>query len=110
MATHDTDPFSGRARELLDESTEYTDAASLSRLKQARTQALARIGRRDARLYWVPAGAVTASLLLMGIYFIGLQRPEPAIYQDPVQLEAAENMELLDDLEFVAWLAVTENS
>ncbi|MFT5212275.1 MAG: hypothetical protein ACI9CE_004017 [Flavobacterium sp.] len=34
--------------------------------------------------------------------------PLPSIYEDPIQQAAAEEMELLNDLEFVAWLLLEE--
>ena len=34
--------------------------------------------------------------------------PLPVIYEDPVQQAAASEMELMDDLDFVAWLLLQE--
>ena len=110
MSEHDKDPFLTRSRELLDESTEHLDAATLSRLRQARSRALEDTGRSKQWLYWVPAGAMAAGLLVFGIYINPLVPPLPVMYQDPIELETAESIDLMDDLEFVAWLVLEENT
>jgi hypothetical protein len=109
MSEHEEDPFLTRSREILDERTEHLDAATRSRLRQARSRALEGTGDNRSWLYWVPAGSLAAVLLLFAVYVNRLVPPLPVIYQDPVQLETAESMELLDDLDFVAWLVVEES-
>ncbi len=110
MTSHDKDPLLTTARQLLDEKTEQLDAATLSKLKQARSRALERGGKTTQWQYWIPAGAIGAGFLAAGIYLNQLQPPLPAIFQDPAQLEVAENIDLMADLEFVAWLALEETN
>ena len=108
MTSHDKDPFLTAARQLLDEQTEQLDAATLSELRQARSRALQQGSRSTQWRYWVPAGAIATGFLAAGIYLNQLQPLQPDIFQDPAQLEIAENIDLMADLEFVAWLALEE--
>jgi hypothetical protein len=110
MKQHDMDPFSTRVKELLDEKADNLDAATQSRLRQARMRALDSAPKRPEWLVWGPASAVAAGLMAVGIYLNQAQPPLPAIYQEPEQQTVAENMDLLDDLEFVAWLALEERT
>lgn len=110
MAEHDSDPFSTRSKDLLNESTEHLDAATLSGLRQARSRALQRTDGGISWVTWMPAGALATTILLVGVYFYRLPPPLPMIYQDPIQQATAENMELLDDLEFMAWLVLEEST
>lgn len=107
---NDRDPLSIRVRELLDETIDHMDSANLSRLKQARSRALDRTSQGRSWQHWLPAGAVTAGLLAFTVYFDNFNSSEPALYQGQAQMEVVENMELLNDLEFVAWLALNENN
>jgi len=100
------DEFERKASELLSEDVEHLDAETLSRLRQARTRALGKRQRR-AIWYWPAAGALAAGLLVLVLY-PEEPPPLPSIYEDPVQQAAAEDLELLEDLEFYAWLALEE--
>jgi hypothetical protein len=108
MKQHETDPFNSRAKELLDESIDNLDGETQRRLKQARLSALEVTRPTTNWLVWAPASAVAAGLMAVVIYLNQAQPPLPPIFQDPVQQTVAENMELLDDLEFVAWLVLEE--
>ena len=116
MKQNDKDPFVVRVKGILDEKSESLDADTQRRLSQARMKAIARLGvtqgtqQRPLWFSWVPAGAMAAGLLAVGIYQNQAQLPLPAIYQDPLQQLAAENMELLENLEFAAWLVLKEGS
>ena len=102
--------FDNKARALLDEHVEGLDAATLSKLHQARNRALEHAGRRlPAASCWMGAGAMAASLAVAVVYFNQAPPPLPAIYEDPVQQAAAEDFELMDDLDFVAWLVLEED-
>ena len=98
-----------KAKKLLDESVDQLDGSTLSKLHQARSQALGR-GIRKLPEYsgWAGAGALVASFAVALVYFDQSPPPLPAIYEDPLQQAAAENMELMDDLEFIAWLVLEE--
>ena len=116
MKQNDKDPFAIRVKEVLDDELESLDADTQRQLAQARMKAIARLGatestqQRPAWISWVPASAMAAGLLAVGIYQNQVQRPLPAIFQDPVQQSAAENMELLENLEFAAWLVLQEGT
>lgn len=115
MKQNDKDPFVARVKGILDEESASLDADTQRRLSQARMKAIARLGatqstHRPLWYSWVPASAMAAGLLALGIYQNQAPLPLPAIYQDPVQQSAAENMELLENLEFAAWLILKEGS
>ena len=116
MKQSDKDPFVIRIKEILDEESASLDAETQSRLTQARMKAIARLGatesteQKTAWFGWVPVSAMAAGLLAVGIYQNQVKHPLPAIYQDPVQQTAAENMELLENLEFTAWLVLKEET
>lgn len=110
MTEHDPDPFSTRTKILLDESTESLDAATRSRLRQARNRALEGLDHENSWSMWIPAGALATSVLMVGFYMYQLPPPLPMIYQDPIQQATAENMDLLDDLDFMAWLVLEESA
>lgn len=98
-----------QARRLLDESVEDLDAATLSRLNQARQQALEAAGHRAyARWAWwaVPAGGLAAAFFAAVIW---LPRPAvdgaPALPMEDMEiLVNADSLEMLEDLEFFMWL------
>ncbi len=98
-----------KAKKLLDENVDQLDGPTLSKLHQARSQAL----KRRVRILpgytgWLGTGALTASFAVALVYFDQSPPPLPAIYEDPLQQAAAEDMELMDDLEFMAWLVLEE--
>lgn len=106
-----TEKFDEKTRELLDDHAERLDAATLSKLHQARNRAVERKRRFSVQPGWAGAGALVASLAVAVIYFDNQQLPPlPAIYEDPLQQAAAEEMELMDDLEFYAWLVLQEEA
>ena len=94
--------FVAHARDVLDRAAVPDDVRT--RLAAARRRAVASLDapvpRAPAR--WVPVGALATTLLAV---FLGVavQRPAaPTI--DVQQLATIEDMDLLMDLEFVAWL------
>lgn len=103
--------FNRKVKDLLDEHVDGLDAATLSKLHRARNEALALAAKRtgfSAYSGWLGAGAMAASLVAGVVYFNQQPPPLPAIYEDPVQQAAAEEVELMDDLDFVAWLVLAE--
>jgi hypothetical protein len=110
MAEHDTDPFTTRTRELLDEQTDHLDADTLWALKRARSRAL-QTGRRDRTWFFtLPAGALAAGLLAGVTYLNRIEPTPPDYYPDPLEQSVVENMELMNDMEFVAWLVMEEST
>lgn len=97
-----------QTRQLLDDSVEYMDGPTRARLHRARSAALEGRRRRPTWVGWAATGTVAASFAAALIYMDTQPPPLPPIYEDPVQQAAAEEMELMDDLEFVAWLVMEE--
>lgn len=109
----EADRLERRAREAFDASVERLDGRTRSRLSQARHAALAELKRTQAlRARWpflVPAGGLAASAAL-ALFFIARPTTDSFTQQAPPleDLEIAasvENIELLEDMEFYAWLA-----
>jgi len=104
-----TDEVSRHVRQLLDDDVAATDGATASRLHRMRSEAVARRSRRTAWVGWTGAGAAAASVAAVALYFnVTTPEPLPVIYDDPLQQAAASEMELMDDLDFVAWLVLQE--
>ncbi len=107
--------FEQRSRIALQQHAEELDAATLSRLRQARSRALERVGSRKK---WRMPAAVSIPLAFAALFAVLLSvqlLPRPT--QDETHLFAAESLsdewELLmaddeiafyDDLDFVIWL------
>jgi len=104
------DEFIDRAGRLLRQQTEELDADIRSRLTRARHRALESASRRRAPSpAWISAGATAAvAVLALGLW-IGGQPGGSA--EDPTQMAedmdlllSEESLELLEELEFYAWL------
>lgn len=86
--------------------------ATAARLHQARQQAIAalevdRLGWLPRP--WVPTLAYAATLMFaVGVWYQTLLPPLPSL-DDPREAAAAQEFELLDDLEFVAWMEAEMN-
>ncbi len=107
--TDGNEKFEQKARALLTESDDNLDAATLSRLHQARNHAMSNTATNRSPVYWwAGSSALAAGILTFGIYLNQIP-PLPDIYEDPLQQATAENMELLDDLDFIAWLVLEES-
>lgn len=106
MTHKDDNRFGDRSRQLLDQHGEGLDAATLSRLHQARNKAIE--GRSSNWVQWGFGGALAASVLVAVLIFYPSLTPLPGIYEDSLQQAAAEDIDLLNDLEFVAWLIMEE--
>jgi hypothetical protein len=108
--------FERHAKQAFDRSVRDLDAATRSRLSQARAAALEHVDGRDTRRGWTwslaPAGAVAASVLAVAVLVwqngprteLGLQ---PTAFQD-IEILLGEDgleIEMLDEeIEFYAWL------
>jgi hypothetical protein len=97
------DVFVAQARQWLDRARLADDVRD--RLAAARRRAVASVDspipRAPAR--WVPVGALATTLLAVVIGVAVQRSPNPPVY-DEQQLATVEDMDLLMDLEFVAWL------
>ncbi|MGH8178639.1 MAG: hypothetical protein ACREV5_20465 [Steroidobacter sp.] len=99
------------AKALFDESVERLDARTCSRLTQARHAALDELEKSRpmrARWLWAPAAGLAAAVLavLVGSW-PGSEpaAPESLLLEDFDLVAGTENLELLQDVEFYAWLA-----
>ena len=104
--------FARAAKARFDESVDKLDGATLSTLNQSRQKALAELHTQPTQwLRWVPAAAVATTAFLVVTVIL----PEPANIQ-PVPAEVADmeillgedSLELIEDLEFYAWIDMLE--
>lgn len=58
------DPIADKAREMFERRSDHVDANTAARLRQARRDAMT---PRTSRPVWLPLGAATAAVLLVGI-------------------------------------------
>lgn len=104
-----------RAKALFDASVDGLDARTRSRLTQARHAAVAALAQQREpfmRRWWLPtAGLATAALAALIVVFnLGPAANEQQLAaaslaaEDMDILSGAENIELLEDMEFYAWL------
>jgi hypothetical protein len=102
-------PLERRARELFDDSVERLDGHTRSRLNQARQAALAE-WQRSTRSWSLTAslGGLTAVVLVAVVMLMwpGARTPNRgAVPLDDLEIVAeGDNLELLQDVEFYAWL------
>ncbi|GEM_PF-412867 len=113
--TTDEQRLATAAGDLLRRSADELDAATLSRLNRARQAAVAGLPPAGARPGWLTpaysAGAV--ALLVVGVWLGRTGDPgalpdqtaaQPLVAQDLDVLLAGENLEMMEELEFYAWL------
>ena len=101
------------AVESLDDSIEHLDAHTLSRLNQARHNALAYADRpRLLDSQWLKAGAFAVLLVTVinGWQFLSGPDIEHMHTDDFELIVANEDYELMQDLDFVAWMIEEENA
>ena len=108
-----SDVFEKRAKQLLDERANGLDGTTSSMLHQARNRALESVGQSSFNWSnWGVSVAVAASLMASAVYlYTPLDTIENlgVVVFDNVQEEAiAADMELMDDLDFIAWLVLQE--
>jgi hypothetical protein len=110
MKTPQNEPWLERSLALLDQSAEALDAATQSKLTQARHAALAQ-PRLRARWIWGAAAACAVALVLaIGIAGRDLRTVSapPATAQDSAAIDALasddDNLDMVEDLDFYAWL------
>lgn len=105
--------ISERARRLFADSVQGVDGQTRSKLAQARAQAVEAAARRRPR--WlpgpaalVPAGGLAAAALAVALIWQGPEAPpasiETAVLRDLDILLDGEDLDLLEDLDFYAWL------
>ncbi len=114
--TPEEESFARGASRRLSDSTDTLDAATLSRLNQARQRALNELpdGRHTASRWWLPAGAVAVTAMAaIGLWQtvdpVGDSEPAiPVAASDGIDVELLlddSDLAMIEDLEFFAWLA-----
>jgi hypothetical protein len=104
-----------KARKTLDESIEHLDAATLSRLNQARQAALETASRKHspARSWWLPAGGVAmlGVAILSGVLFLNTRSPVPGTpgINDMDIIASQDKLDMYQRLDFYQWLAEEGN-
>ena len=104
-----SDELEHKARELFEDSVDRLDARTRSKLTQARNRALDEVRKGAARRRWIwaPAGgfALPAVVAVGVVLWPGrTQTPSPAALEDLEIVADSDNLELLQDVEFYAWL------
>jgi hypothetical protein len=109
--------FERRSRELLSESSEQLDAHIRSKLTQARFAAVEEARKRRGLgtwRIWMPLGGLTAAALAVLIWNGALQDPQVTQAQNPLDdldiIAADENLEMMEEVEFYAWLDTEPSS
>ena len=105
-----SDRLTEKIRDQLDQSVEHLDGATLSRLTQARNQALDSARRSRHSAWWSVGGLATAAALVLAIA-VTLRTPEtvdtpPVTGFEDLELLATEDLDLVEDLDFYLWLEV----
>jgi hypothetical protein len=95
--------FVDQMRVVLDAQTLRPDL--VERLGAARRRAVASVEAPIIRAppSWVPVSALATTLLTVGLT-VAIDNGATPPFDDDVQIAAVEDMDLLMDLEFVAWL------
>lgn len=104
--------FVQEARTLFDGSVERLDASTLSTLNQGRHRALAEANAQPRQLLrWVPAAGMAAAAVLAVMVVLPdpvVVEPMPAAVSDMEILLGEDSIEMLEDLEFYAWIEMLE--
>ncbi|HED35014.1 MAG TPA: DUF3619 family protein [Gammaproteobacteria bacterium] len=122
MNTKD-DEFLKQTRKALDESADSLDAATCSRLNQARQKALQNHARQRLFAFGLPAGIMAGIgvAALTTWLLTSLLNEDPSLQMQLVQsgtwevedidmLTSDTELELLEELEFVSWLVLEQNN
>ena len=119
MKSKDEELFVSRIRDALD--SEVLDTGITERLANARRNALNELevvessssnkhqGHQNWSWFaWVPAGAMAIAVFAIALSFSSPKIPEFPYYESELQAATAADLELLEDLEFVAWMLAEE--
>jgi hypothetical protein len=113
---HDTDMNSDLHEsviESLDQSIEHLDAHTLSRLNQARHRALSQLDKpRLLNPQWVKAGTFAVLLVtaINGWLLLRNSNIQQMYTDDFEMIVTSEDYELVQDLDFVAWMIEEEHA
>ena len=106
------DAFEKRAKQLFDDSVDGLDAATLSRLNQARHAAIEASPRRWPPLVrWAPVGGLATAAAVALLLFQSPAVIEPPVDASTVDMEillSEDNLDMLEDLEFYEWIDLAD--
>lgn len=114
MSEMNNDPFEEKVRQALDKSAETLDQETLSSLNQIRQQALNTSTSANTRprfqwALWGPVGGLVTAVIVAAMW-VGDPAVTPQSPIDDLELLASEDdLELMEEIEFVAWLLEQEN-
>jgi len=102
--------FLHKVRARLDEESDHLDAATLSKLNQARQAALSQLNPQTLRKRksWMPATGLVAAILLTSVFLFRTEEIITASDQgiDDIEIIAAsDDLELYEQLDFYIWIA-----
>lgn len=116
MKQHDLDDeqqFAQQLKRTLDQQLQDMDAASVSKLRQARERALTRARRGQSMLSWIVA-PVAASVVVISLLLFIVPRQQVEVgnewlaqaelFDDMTMLVEADELELYEGLDFLIWL------
>lgn len=109
MVSHEPkSPFEQRSKALFDEGVDGLSGNIRSRLTQARHRALeqAESTHPSRRAWWAAAGVAAVALLAVAIVPRIRERgmPEQLAAEDLAMLVEADDLELIENIEFYAWV------
>jgi Protein of unknown function (DUF3619) len=101
--------FEKHSKAVFDDSLDNLPGGIRSRLTQARHQALAEAKRGVSRRLWIPAAALAGAAAIAALIVVPqMKRPQGVTdsfaSDDIVLLLNGEDLALLEDIEFYAWL------
>jgi hypothetical protein len=87
-----------------DESVDALDAATLSRIRQARSRVLEKSAARSKDyIYWIPAGALASLCMVYLLYgLIPKNSTQDQTFID--EIDIISELDLYENLEFYEWL------
>lgn len=105
-----------RSKAVFDESANSLDARTRSALTQARHAAMTEIERRRPLMWriWGPVSGAAAAAFVLIVMFAPLRLQPTAVEQSTSPFEDLEivvgtdNLEMLEDLDFYAWIESVE--
>ncbi|HHH44735.1 MAG TPA: hypothetical protein ENK49_11405 [Gammaproteobacteria bacterium] len=102
--------FTDRVKQVLDRHADGVDEVTAARLRVMRRSAVS--GPARSRINRLPFGglAMAAAVLAAVLVWNYLPRVSDGVPGDEEMLSQMENLELLEDLDFYAWLEATQSS
>ena len=103
------DKFIKKAKDALQDSVDNLDAATLSKLNQARQQAISQLDKpkRARRFNWAPVTGLAAAMVLTSVFMFRSQEIINTVDNGVDEMEiiaSNNNLELYEELDFYLWL------